>query len=448
MKDLCLLAVDDDVLVLESLKAALTGSWSVVTSSRPDSLPDQRLDAALVDVHLSGDLARADGIDVIATLRDRYPRLEIIAMSGNLDRNIMERCLKAGASRFLAKPLSVEELKLTLDKIEALILLQRASSRPSSALPPWIGSGAASRNVQRQIAHLHSESGPILLEGESGTGKEVAAQLIHAQRIDTPFVAVNVAGIPENLFESEFFGHVRGAFTGADQNKMGLSEAAHGGDLFLDEIEALSLPLQAKLLRFLETGEVRRVGAKGSLRIQTRVLAATNRSLQSLVAEGNFREDLLWRLSGKRILLPPLRERLEDLPELVRYFLGLDSFRKKQVSEDAMEALKSYSWPGNVRELRRVCEQLLLIAPLPVIRAEDVHRVISSPTPSANPFKMEKLDLQAGLTTLMNDVEGQIIQMALSTHNDIDEVARVLKISRSSLYKKIKDHNIQWRSTE
>lgn len=440
MKELVLLVVDDDSLVIQSVKMALPEQWRMMACQRPTDLPEKGYHAALVDMHLTGDLQKAEGIEVIRRLSTKNPHLEIIAMSGNLDRQLMEQCLKAGASRFLAKPLTLEELNLTLDKIEALFLLQTAKSRPTPGLS-WIGSGSASEAIRRQIAQLRNEDGPILIEGESGTGKEVTAQLIHSQQKGGPFVAINVASVPENLFESEFFGHVKGAFTGADQNKMGLAEAAQGGDLFLDEIEALSPALQAKLLRFLETGEVRRVGAKETILVQTRVIAATNRNLNQMVSEGRFREDLLWRLSGKKILLPPLRERKEDIAELLHHFMSLDRFRKKELGPDALEALKEYPWPGNVRELRRVCEQLILTAPLPVLRKEDVLRVIRPP---AQDMAGANYDLSRGLSDLVNAFESQIIRQALAQQNDIDEVARTLKISRSSLYKKIKDHGIEW----
>lgn len=441
MKDLILLVVDDDELVIQSVKMALPSHWRMMACQNPANLPERGFHAALVDMHLTGDLSRAEGVDVIRRLSQKHAHLEIIAMSGNLDRILMEQCLKAGASRFLAKPLSLDEVVLTLDKIEALFLLQGATTRANQKGLRWVGTSAASLAIQRQIAQLTNENGPILIEGESGTGKEVSAQLIHGQQPNSPFVFVNMASVPDNLFESEFFGHVKGAFTGADQNKMGLAEAAQGGDLFLDEIEALSLPGQAKLLRFLETGEVRRLGAKETVMVQARVIAATNRNLNQMVTEGKFREDLLWRLSGKKILLPPLRERKEDIPELVRYFLSQDKARKKDIGDDAMQVLQEYPWPGNVRELRRVCEQLILIAPLPVLRREDVLRVIRPPM--ENKASGSSFDLTRGLSDLVNEFEAQIIQKALEQQNDIDEVARLLKISRSSLYKKIKDHGIK-----
>ncbi len=439
-----LLVVDDDELVIQAVKMALPDQWRMFATKRPNDLPERGFHAALVDIHLTGQLGRTEGVEVIRRLSHSHAHLEIIAMSGNLDRQIMEQCLKAGASRFLAKPLSLEELNLTLDKIEALYLLQGATTRSTVSGVRWIGSSLQSQSVQRQMAQLRNEKGPILIEGESGTGKEVTAQLIHQQERVNPFVVINVAAIPDNLFESEFFGHVKGAFTGADSNKMGLAEAANGGDLFLDEIEALAPAHQAKLLRFLESGEIRRLGAKDVVHVQTRVIAATNRNLNQMVADGKFREDLLWRLGGKKILLPPLRDRREDIGELAQYFLAQDRFRKKELTEDALEVLRDYNWPGNVRELKRVCEQLVLTAPLPLLRREDVGRVIR-PAVQVSAGSWD-VDFSRGLADLVNHFEAQVIQRALSLQSDIDEAARTLKISRSSLYKKIKDHGIQWRS--
>ncbi len=281
MKEFVLLVVDDDSLVIQSVETALPENWRMISTSDPQNPPESGYHAALVDMHFAPLPTEAQGVQVIRTLMQRNPHLEVIAMSGHLDRSIMEQCLKAGAARFLAKPLDFDELILTLEKIEAYFLLQNASRR-GQGKAVWIGTSAPSQKIQRQIAELRKEQGPILIEGESGTGKEVTAQLIHDQDAQGPLVSVNVASIPEYLFESEFFGHMRGAFTGAEQNKMGLSEAAHGGDLFLDEIEALSMAHQAKLLRFLETGEVRRVGAKDSTFVQTRVIAASNRNLTEM----------------------------------------------------------------------------------------------------------------------------------------------------------------------
>ncbi|MEK6554080.1 MAG: sigma-54 dependent transcriptional regulator [Bdellovibrionota bacterium] len=442
METLTLLAIDDDQTVLQSLKLALGEDWRLVGSNSPTSIPEGFFHAAFVDMHLTGNLERAEGLDVIKKLRERDSRLEIVAMSGDLDRDLMEKCLKAGATRFLAKPLSLEEIRITLSKIEALILLQNAANRHPDQKYFWIGQGPASQNVRRQIAFLRGENGPILIEGESGTGKEVAAHLIHIQEPHKPMVTLNVAAVPENLFEAELFGHTKGAFTGADKAKIGLAEAAHGGDLFLDEVEALPMHLQAKLLRFLESGEIRRVGANESTKVNVRVIAASNRNLEDMVKKGEFREDLLWRLNGKKITLPPLRERKEDIQEIADWFLALERGRKKDLSSEAITCFKEYNWPGNIRELRRVCEQLDLISPLPVIQAEDVLSLIR---PQQAVAPMENIDLTEGLNPVVEKFEAQVILGCLKKLNDVDEAARVLKVSRSNLYKKIKDLDIDWR---
>lgn len=254
---------------------------------------------------------------------------------------------------------------------------------------------------------------------------------------------MNLGALPDSVFESEFFGHVRGAFTGADQNKMGLAEAAHGGDLFLDEVEALPAVQQAKLLRFLESGEVRRVGAKDAIRVQVRIIAATNQNLETMVKEGKFREDLLWRLNGRKVLLPALRTRRDDIPALASYFMERERPRRnKQLGEDAVEVLSQHAFPGNIRELKRICEQLSLYSPLPIIRREDVLRVIPGASVTA---PSGSVILSQGLSALMGQYEAHLIRQALQQRSEIDDAAELLGISRSSLYKKIKDYNIEPR---
>lgn len=450
-----LLVVDDDEFVVSGIRVTLPSHWCLTHVSDPQLIPKDQVSAAFVDMHLTDNLDKAEGLEVIQKLRSGQPHLEIVAISGDLDRNLMESCLKAGASRFLAKPLSAEEVLLTLEKIEALLLLRDASSRSQHQSTPWIGSSAASGEVHRTVAQLKGEIGPILIEGESGTGKEVAASLIHLQENPSrPFISVNVAALPESVFESEFFGHNKGAFTGADKNKMGLAEAAHGGDLFLDEVEALPAGLQAKLLRFLESGEIRRVGSKESVQVQVRVIAATNQNLETLVAEGKFREDLLWRLNGKKLLLPPLRLRKEDIGELAQFFLEKERPRRnKKFEPDAIEAMKAHHWPGNVRELKRVCEQLCLYSPLPLIRQEDVLKVLpirTLPGEGANASSLipDSPDLSLGLSQLLHEFEEKILRLALDETKDIDRVSQKLGISRSSLYKKLRDHKIESRGNE
>ncbi|MCM2282122.1 MAG: sigma-54 dependent transcriptional regulator [Bdellovibrionaceae bacterium] len=442
-----LLVVDDDDLIIQSIRMCVPEQWRVVAANSRREIPthtnNDAFDAAFVDMHLSKNSTHAEGPEIIGHLHEVDPHLEIVAISGDLDRELMETCLKRGASRFLAKPLSPEEVTLTLEKIEALRLIRTAAVRGKTQRAAWIGESAVSRDVLRQVASLKGEPGPIYIEGESGTGKEVVAGMIHGQEDDRPFISVNVAALPENVFESEVFGHIRGAFTGADQNKMGLAEAAHNGDLFLDEIEALPLSQQAKLLRFLESGEIRRVGAKETIRVHVRVIAASNQNLSQMVREGKFREDLLWRLNGKRVQLPSLRSRAEDIPQLAEHFLAQERPRRnKNLSDDAKVRLQAHSWPGNVRELKRVCEQLSLYSPLPIIRAEDVARVLPVSMPASSDDSAS-IDLSQGLGDLLAGYEARVIRLALKADSDIEKAAQLLKISRSSLYKKIKDYNIE-----
>jgi DNA-binding NtrC family response regulator len=436
-----LLVVDDDSLIHQSIRLLLPTHWKLTSAKEMSDIPfDRFFHAAMVDMHLTPHSKNPVGLEVIRRLTEKMSNLEVIAMSGDFSRELMESCLKLGAQRFLSKPLMGEEILLLLDKIEALWSLRNVETQLKNSQTRWVGKSEAAQDITRKIAGLRGERKPVLVEGETGTGKEVVSRLLNQQEGEQPFITVNVAGLPENLFESEMFGHVKGAFTGADQNKIGLCEAAHGGDLFLDEVEALSLSHQAKLLRFFESGEVRRVGAKESVQIQCRVIVASNRPLEKMVKENTFREDLYFRICSHRIELPPLRERPEDIPELAQYFLSLEKPRRnKSFTEDGLEALKQYPWPGNVRELRRVCEQLSLTSPLPLIRREDVNTLLR---PALNFSSQESYDVTKGLSPLVEEFEARVIVQCLKANSDIEKTADILKISRSSLYKKIKDYRI------
>jgi DNA-binding NtrC family response regulator len=434
------LLIDDDTLIHDTFALILPDNWKLTAVSSPDQVPDDFFHAAFVDMHLKGHTKTTEGPDVIENLSKTRPHLEIVAISGDLNRQIMEECLKKGATRFLAKPFTPEEIRNLLGKIEAIHLLTLASQRTLKK-NYWIGNSPESEKLKRAIAQFKGEPGPILIEGEPGTGKEVTVQMIHEQESERPFIAVNVAAIPENLFESELFGHTKGAFTGADQNKMGLAEAAHGGDLFLDEIEALTPSCQVKLLRFLETSEVRRLGSKTASHVQVRVILATNQNLEKLVKELKFREDLLWRINGKKIILPTLRERKNDIVHLAKFFLEQQKPRyNKTFTEESLACFQDYSWPGNIRELKRMIEQIALSSPLPFIRKEDVSKYLTSTdTPAAD----INLNPDMGLEELMADFEKKVIEKCLSEYKEVDKAAQALQISRSGLYKKIKDHNLE-----
>ena len=351
---------------------------------------------------------------------------------------------RSGAARFLAKPLIADEVTLTLEKILAYWQLRRMDSTLKNKTQ-MIGVSTASEQIRKTIASLKGERSAILIEGETGTGKDVVARILNQQEGATPFIAVNCSALTENLFESEFFGHVKGAFTGADQNKVGLAEAAHGGDLFLDEIEALPLTQQAKLLRFLETGEIKKVGSKEFIHVDVRVIAATNEPLNDLIQQKKFREDLYFRLSSHKIFVPALKSRAEDIGILSQHFLAhAKNKRQKYFEDEAIDLLKAYSWPGNIRELKRVCEQLSLTSPLPIIRSEDVQHLLAINLQGSAAVPVGSFNLNQTLDLHMNAQEKLFISAILEKVKSIDEACQTLQISKSSLYKKIKDHSIQY----
>lgn len=309
---------------------------------------------------------------------------------------------------------------------------------------PWIGSSLESENVRQQIAQLRTENGPILIEGETGTGKEITARLLHENMDGSPFMAVNCASFSEGLFETELFGYERGSFTGAFTTKEGLIQASANGDLFLDEIDSLTPTQQGKLLRFIESGEVRKLGSKNISYSPVRIITASNKNLMKLVSENKFREDLYFRISTQKICLPPLRDRLEDIPELCDYFIRLGSPKHNKTWElGAFELLKSYSWPGNVRELKQLCNRLLVHSPLPLIRTKDIKKFLfiqtHSPVESsyASELSLEEFKIKQ---------ENLYLQSVLKSCRSLDEAVSRLKISKSNLYKKIKLHGIKYET--
>lgn len=441
-----LLVVDDDKNIHQFIKELLPAHWKMFSVQNYENLSyDRFYHAAFIDMHLIPGSKQAIGPKVISQLVKINPQLEAIAMSGDLSRDLMEACLQLGAQKFISKPLFEEEVLLTLSKIEALWELRQIESVNESQRARWVGKSAASEKIRKSIASLKGETGTVLIEGETGCGKEVAARLLHQQEPTRPFITVNIASIAENLFESEMFGHVKGSFTGADQNKIGLIEAANGGDLFLDEIEALPLSQQVKLLRFLESGEVRKVGAKETMQIKCRVIVASNKPLDKMVQKNEFREDLYFRLISQKLTLPPLRERKEDIPELANYFLDLERPRRnKTFAEDGLEQLSEYHFPGNVRELKRICEQLALTAPLPFIRSEDVLSWIKPSAVVSAPHMIgSQPQFSLGLVEIMSLYEKEVIKKCFELYPNIDEVSQTLKISKSSLYKKIKEYGLE-----
>ena len=331
-----------------------------------------------------------DGLETLVRIRERGRTVPVIMMSGKAQLTDAVRAVKLGAFQFLEKPLAPESVLVT---VRAALELYRARAENRvlqaelSRRGTLIGESAAMEQVRALVARVAPTEARVLVTGESGTGKELVAAAIHAasRRSERAFVTVNCAAIPRDLVESEMFGHERGSFTGATERRLGRFELAHGGTLFLDEIGDLSAEAQAKLLRTLETGELQRIGAEGSVRVDVRVVAATNRRLDEEVGEGNFREDLYFRLHVFPIHLPPLREHIDDLPALVAYLA--ERVRPRQAATftpAALDALSAYSWPGNVRELANLVERLSILSG-PTVDAHDVRAVLRDGPPPPTP---------------------------------------------------------------
>jgi two-component system nitrogen regulation response regulator NtrX len=365
-------------------------------------------------------------------------------MSGKAQLTDAVRAVKLGAFQFLEKPLTLEAVLVT---VRAALELNRtrAENRALHAelarRGMLIGSGPAMQQVRALIARVAPTEARVLITGESGTGKELVAAAIHeeSRRKGRPFVTVNCAAIPRDLVESEMFGHERGSFTGATERRIGRFELAHGGTLFLDEVGDLSQEAQAKLLRTLETGELQRIGAETVTRIDARVVAATNRRLDDAVNNGGFREDLFFRLNVFPIHLPPLRNRLEDLPALVAHLA--ERVRPRHAAsftEAALEALASYSWPGNIRELANLVERLSILSG-PVVDAPAVRQVLRGPTPSHPSAGFSPVQLGRPLNEALDEFERNLIGAALAqAEGNMAEAARILQTDRANLYRRMR----------
>jgi two-component system nitrogen regulation response regulator NtrX len=381
-----------------------------------------------------------DGLDTLARLRERGRATPVIMMSGKAQLTDAVRAVKLGAFQFLEKPLTPEAVLVT---VRAALELNRARAENRTLQAELarrgtlVGESAAMRQVRALIERVGPTEARVLITGESGTGKELVAAAVHSasRRSTRPFVTVNCAAIPRDLVESEMFGHERGSFTGATERRLGRFELAHGGTLFLDEIGDLSAEAQAKLLRTLETGELQRIGAEGTVRVDVRTISATNRRLDEEVANGEFREDLYFRLNVFPIRLPPLRERLEDLPALVAHLAERVRPRNAATfTPAALEALASYAWPGNVRELANLVERLSILSG-PTVDAGAVRQVLPGGTAAVGPAVV----LGRPLSEALDDYERALIAAALTqAGGNVAEAARVLRTDRANLYRRMR----------
>jgi two-component system nitrogen regulation response regulator NtrX len=394
-----------------------------------------------------------DGLETLRIVRERGNEVPVIMMSGKAQLADAVRATQLGAFQFLEKPLSPEVALVTL---RSALELGRARSQNRAlreALAPrneMVGQSEAMMRVRQLVAQVAPTDARVLITGESGTGKELVAAAIHraSPRARGPFVPVNCAAIPRDLVESEMFGHERGAFTGAGERRLGRFELADGGTLFLDEIGDLNLDAQAKLLRTLETGVLQRLGAEQPTRVDVRVVAATNRRLEEAVRAGTFREDLYFRLNIFPIHLAPLRERLEDLPALVRHLAASSRPAQPQTYDaEALAELAAYHWPGNIRELTNVVERLAILAG-PTVGADDVAQVLTHrPTRQAAAGPAASLD-GLPLTEAVDRFERELIASALAeADGNVAEAARRLKTDRANLYRRMKRLGVASRAT-
>lgn len=398
-------------------------------------------DCLIVDLDMPG----IKGIEVLTRARQLSPETESVVLTGKSTMESAVAALRQGAFDYLTKPCKLIELQSLLRRVAAkreltnqVRALRRRVER-SEGSAQLVGGGRMMQRVAQLIAKVAPTNSTVLILGETGTGKELVARAVHDQslRNEKPFVAVNCGGLPESLIESELFGHRKGAFTGADEHRVGLFEVAHGGTVFLDEIGELPKAMQAKLLRVLESGEIRRVGDNESFRIDTRVICATHRNLSQMVEAGDFREDLMYRINTFEIHLPSLRERLEDIPDLAahlyRRFRPGTKPHDQLFTRDAIELLQSHTWPGNVRELANVIEHATILCDEAPITADDLPQRFN-----ARGVASIKMSSRAMSGLSLREIEMRAINESLERHHgNKPEVAEELGISLKTLYNKL-----------
>jgi two-component system, NtrC family, response regulator AtoC len=435
-----ILVVDDDAVARQLLADALCkeGYDVEVAAGGADAIAlgrAKRFDVVLTDIKMG----EVDGLAVLREFRQRSPETAIVLLTafGSMDGAV--EAIKQGAYDYLAKPFKKEDIKLVVRRSLEHSRLVRENARIREELrerhgSPLIGSSPVMLEVYKLIARVASGKSTVLLEGESGTGKELVAHAIHTNspRRDCPFVPVNCAALQDTLLESELFGHEKGAFTGAVVAKQGLFEVASQGTLFLDEIGDIGQALQVKLLRVIQEQEVRHVGGTASIKVDIRIVAATNRDLAQMVKEGKFREDLFYRLNVVRIVLPPLRERREDIPMLAHNFLQKVSSTNNQPVRgfvpEAMALLERYHWPGNVRELENVIERTVSLAPGPLIMPDDLPEAVrkTESAPTGGDESLLSLDdvAKRHLARVLKEAGGNKVR-----------AAKILGIDRRTLYR-------------
>ncbi|WP_394844509.1 sigma-54 dependent transcriptional regulator [Pendulispora brunnea] len=455
------LIVDDEPNLRKILSAQLSrDGYDVLTAEDGEQglqlLREHHIDLVVTDLKMP----KVDGMTLLREALREDPDLPIVMITAHGTVDTAVEALKLGAFDYLTKPFDKDEVRQIVAK--ALKTRQLAGEEASPTEPGAgarfgiIGSSPGLTELYAVLERVADTPTTVLITGESGTGKELVARALHdhSSRKDKPFIKVNCAAIPKELIESELFGYERGAFTGAVTSKPGRFELAGGGTLFLDEIGEIPVEMQVKLLRALQESEFERVGGIKTIRVDVRLVAATNRDLEKLIAHGSFRKDLFYRLNVVGIRLPALRERATDIPLLIEHFLAKFNERLKKsvvgVEPEAMDLLTTYSWPGNIRELENVVERAVLFSDVPRLRVQDLPPELRSGSPSVSPVPMAEADLQAALSSeggmkehvkvAMSRLERELVSRALlQTGGNVTHAARLLKISRKGLQLKMKE---------
>ncbi len=446
------LVVDDEETIIQSLNGILTdeGFEVISANSGTDALvkiEEVMPELVLLDIWMPG----IDGIETLVKMKETNPNLPVVMMSGHGTIETAVKATKLGAYDFIEKPLSLEKVLLCISnaldysRLEEEISLLKEKERHKYRIT---GNSKTIKHLKEQIKVVAPTNAWVLITGENGTGKELVAHTIHRQstRSQKPMVEVNCAAIPEELIESELFGHEKGAFTGATAMKKGKFDLAHEGTLFLDEISDMSLKAQSKTLRILQEQKFERVGGSRTIHVNVRVIAATNKDLESEIEKGNFRDDLYFRLNVIPITVPPLRERVEDIPELVIEFLNEISLRTnlelKQFSPKAIELLKKYHWPGNVRELKNLVERSVIMIPEKVIQDKNIPAPFNR-APGAKEAPESSL-MEGSFKDAKVKFEKAFIARKLREFNgNISQTAEAIGIERSNLHKKIKAYGLE-----